>query len=137
MSKVAVMMSAERADGSMSSHFGKAEWIMVAEAESQVPAFVANSALNGRGAAGILASQGCTDVILAEIGDGALGHLQAAQIRAWAAPGPVSGVEALRLFRLGQLPAVPAARAATGHGGGHGCCCASHKDEGAAGCCHG
>ena len=27
MSKIGVMMSAERAEGQMSAHFGKAEWI--------------------------------------------------------------------------------------------------------------
>ena len=39
MGKVAVMMSADRADGTMSSHFGKAEWIMIAGTEGGAPEF--------------------------------------------------------------------------------------------------
>ena len=61
--------------------------------------------LNGKSAVEIVIHQGCTDVILTDIGDGALGHLQAAHIRAWAAPGPVAGDEALRMFGEGQLTA--------------------------------
>ena len=77
-------------DEEMSSHFGKAEWIMVADAESGVHEFVKNVALNGKGAVEIVIRRSCTDVILADIGDGALGHLQAAHIRAWALPNPSS-----------------------------------------------
>jgi predicted Fe-Mo cluster-binding NifX family protein len=136
MGKVGVMMSENRADAQMSSHFGKAEWIMVADTDNSVPTFVKNEALNGKCAAENVISQGCTDVILADIGDGALGHLQAAHIRAWAAPEPVVGDEALRMFREGQLPPVPAARAATRHGEGHGCCCANRAVSEAPSCCH-
>jgi predicted Fe-Mo cluster-binding NifX family protein len=110
--------------GTMSSHFGKAEWIMVADTENPVSTFEKNEGLNGKCAVEIVIRQGCTDVILADIGDGALGHLQAAHIRVWAAPEPVAGDEALRMFREGQLPPVPTARTATRHGEGHGCCCA-------------
>jgi predicted Fe-Mo cluster-binding NifX family protein len=137
MSKIGVMMSADRADAPMSSHFGKAEWIMVADTDNPVPMFVKNEALNGKSAVEIVIRQGCTDVILADIGDGALGHLQAAQIRAWAEPAPVAGDEALRMFRDGQLPRVPAARAATRDGGGHGCCCVNRDGSEAPSCCRG
>jgi predicted Fe-Mo cluster-binding NifX family protein len=92
--------------------------------------------LNGKCAAEIVIRQGCTDVILIDIGDGALGHLQAARIRAWAAGAPVAGDEALRIFAEGQLSAVPAARAAARHGGGHGCCCADRVGSEAPSCCH-
>ena len=135
MSKIGVMISADRADGQMSSHFGKAEWILVADTESTVSEFVKNEALNGKGAVEILIRRGCTDVILTDIGDGALEHLQAAHIRAWAAPGPVAGSEALRMFREGQLPPVPPARAAMEHGAHHGCCCSSRAGSEAAACC--
>jgi vitamin-K-epoxide reductase (warfarin-sensitive) len=84
-----------------------------------------NEVLNGKCASENVIRQGCTDVIVADIGDGALGHLQAAHIRTWAAPEPVTGNEALRMLREGQLPPVPAARAATRHGEAHGCCCAN------------
>lgn len=137
MAKIGVMMSADGADENMSLHFGKAEWIMVADTESGVHKFVKNEALNGKGAVEIVIRQGCTDVILADIGDGALGHLQAAHIRAWAAPEPVVGSEALRMFREGQLPPVPLARAATRQGEHHGRCCSSPTGTEAAVCCRG
>ena len=135
MGKIGVMMSVDRPEGLMSSHFGKAKWFMVADSADAVPAFIRNEGLNGRCAAEIAEQQGCTDVILVDIGDGALGHLQAAQIRAWAAPGLVTGREALRLLAEGQLSPVPAARATERHGGGHGGCCCGHGGHGTAGCC--
>jgi predicted Fe-Mo cluster-binding NifX family protein len=137
MSKIGVMMSGDSADAQMSSHFGKAEWIMIADTDNPVPTFVKNGALNGKSAVEIVIRQGCTDVILTDIGDGALGHLQAAHIRAWAAPRPAAGDEALQMFREGQLPPVPPARAATRQGGGHGCCCAKRDGAETAACCGG
>jgi predicted Fe-Mo cluster-binding NifX family protein len=80
---------------------------------------------------------GCTDVILADIGDGALGHLQAAHIHAWAVPAPVAGNEALRIFGEGQLPPVPPARAAARQGAHHGGCCSRPAGGEAAVCCGG
>lgn len=135
MGKIGVMMSAGRADGQMSSHFGKAEWIMVADKENRLPEFVKNEALNGKGAVEIVIGRGCTDVILADIGDGALGHLQAASIRVWTSPGRVAGDEALRLFREGQLSPVPATRTATRHGAHRGSCCGGHDGPEASSCC--
>ncbi len=125
MGKVAVMMSADRADSTMSAHFGKAEWIMITGAEGGAPEFEANDGLNGKSAANLLVRHGCTDAILVDIGEGALGHLQAAKIHVWAAPGPVTGHEALRMFAAGQLPLVSSTCAPKDHGEGHGCCCAS------------
>jgi predicted Fe-Mo cluster-binding NifX family protein len=37
MAKIGVMMSADCADEEMSSHFGKAEWILVADTEKRMP----------------------------------------------------------------------------------------------------
>lgn len=130
-------MSANRADAQMSSHFGKAEWIMIADTDNPVPTFEKNEVLNGKCASENVIRQGCTDVIVADIGDGALGHLQAAHIRAWAAPEPVTGNEALRMFSEGQLPPVPLARAATRQGEHHGRCCSSPTGTEAAVCCRG
>lgn len=137
MSKIGVMMSESRADAPMSSHFGKAEWMMVAEPGKADLAFVKNEGLNGKSATEIAIRQGCTDVILVDIGDGALGHLQAADIHAWAVHTPIAGGEALRMFREGQLFPVPAAQASTRHGSGHGCCCAGHAGTEASSCCRG
>ncbi len=135
MSKVGVMMTADRADQPMSAHFGKAEWMMVADTENQAVEFVKNDVSNGRGAAEIAVRQGCTDMIVSDIGDGALRHLQTARIRAWAVPRIVAGSEALQMFKEGQLTDVPPARAAEGHGGGHGCCCANRRGSEATTCC--
>jgi predicted Fe-Mo cluster-binding NifX family protein len=133
MSRIAVMMTVDRADGPMSSHFGKAEWIMIAGTETGAPEFERNVGLNGRSAADLLIRHGCTDAILVDIGEGALGHLQAAKIHVWAAPGPVTGDEALRMFAEGRLPSVPEARGTTGGGGG---CCAHHDASATStGCC--
>jgi predicted Fe-Mo cluster-binding NifX family protein len=135
MSKVAVMMSAQSAEGPMSSHFGKAEWIMIADTENASLDFVKNDAMNGRGAAGTVIGEGCTDVLVVDIGGGALGHLQEARIQAWAVGEPVAGAEALRRFKAGQLPAVSATQATEKHGGGQGCCC-GHGGAGSS-CCRG
>jgi len=130
-------MSENRAEGQMSSHFGKAEWIMVIDTDNPVPTFEKNEVLNGRCASENVIRQGCTDVILADIGDGALGHLQAAHIRTWAASESATGNEALRMLREGQLPLVPAVSAAARHGEAHGCCCASRAASEASSHCHG
>jgi predicted Fe-Mo cluster-binding NifX family protein len=134
MSKVGVMMSADSVDEKMSSHFGKAEWIMVADTESPTLEFVKNDALNGKGAVVIAIRKGCSDMILTDIGDGALGHLQTAHIRAWAAPEPVVGSEALRMFREGQLPPVPSVRTTTRQDPHKGCCCSQGTGSEGAGC---
>lgn len=123
MAKVGLMMSVDKADGRMSAHFGKAQWIMIADSENKVPRFVKNEVLNGRGTVDIVVQHGCTDVVLVDIGDGALGHLRAANICVWVAPGPVSGNEALRMFTEGQLAPLSAVSVATERGGHHGRCC--------------
>jgi predicted Fe-Mo cluster-binding NifX family protein len=137
VAKIGVMMSADRADEKMSSHFGKAEWIMVADTDSSAPVFVKNEALNGKGAVEIVVQLGCTDVIVADIGDGALGHLQAAHILAWAVPEAIAGSVALRMFKDGQLSSVPPARAAARQGAHQGSCCSSPAGAETNACCRG
>ena len=132
MSKIGVMMSADRADGLMSSHFGKAGWIMIVDAENPASVFVKNEALNGKGAVEIAIRQGCTDVIFTEIGHGAFVHLQAAGIRGWVAPERITGKEALQMFE--QL-ALQHAEASTKQGQRHVCCCAKREGSEAASCC--
>ncbi len=142
MSKVGVMMSVDEPNGLMSSHFGKAKWFMVADTNGGTPAFIRNEGLNGRCAAEIATREGCTDVILVDIGDGALGHLQRSNIRAWAVPAPVIGTDALRFLAEGKLTPVPPARAPERHGQHGGCCSgqAGHHGGHASGhggcCCH-
>jgi len=130
------MMSADRADEQMSSHFGKAEWIMVADTDSSVLEFVKNEGLNGRSAVEIAIRQGFTDVVFTEIGTGGFGHLQAAGIRGWVAPEHITGQQALKMFEQLQLQ-LQAVNASTKQGGGHGCCCASRTGSETAACCRG
>jgi hypothetical protein len=61
--------------------------------------------------------------------------LQAAHIRAWAAPEPVVGSEALWMFREGQLPPVPPVRTTARPEAHKGCCCSSQAGSETAACC--
>jgi len=120
----------------MSLHFGKAEWVMVVDPASRTAEFAKNEGLNGSSAADLLIRRGCTDLILVDIGDGALARLQAANIRVWAVPSRVTGSEALCLFAEGKIPRVPVTPATASRGQGRGCCCAGHGgSEAATGCC--
>lgn len=134
MSKIGVMMSADNADEQMSSHFGKAEWIMIANTENRDVEFVKNDGMNGKSAAEIMIRQGCTDVIFTEIGNGAFGHLKAANIRGWVAPEHITGMQAYQMFEQLKLRNVDIA---TKQGGGHGCCCSSRADAEVPSCCKG
>lgn len=135
MGKIAVMMTVARPEGAMSSHFGLAKWMMIVDGQKGSPEFVRNEELNGRSVAEIAIGHGCSDVIVVDVGDGALRHLQAAKINAWAAPGVITGREALELFARGDLapvPAVPAETVEKRHGG---CCCGAHAGPKSSGCC--
>jgi predicted Fe-Mo cluster-binding NifX family protein len=136
MGRVAVMMTVDRPDAPMSSHFGKARWVMFADLESGAIEFEGNETQHGCNAVQVVVGHGCTDAIFVDIGDGALEHLQAAHICAWAAPAPISGREALRMFADGQLSPVPAKRSEKSAGRRDGHCCSHHEGSGA-GCCHG
>jgi predicted Fe-Mo cluster-binding NifX family protein len=137
MSRIAVMMSANRPEAPLSGHFGKAPWIMLADEGTGAPEFVQNEQGNGRSASERILQMGCTDVLLREIGDGALARLQAAGVQAWAVLGAISGNEALHFFAERALAPVPAARSeGKGHGG---CCCGSsagHSGSGHSGAGH-
>ena len=135
MGKIAVMMTVARPEGKMSSHFGLAKWMMIADKDSGSHEFMRNEQLNGRSVAEIAIGHGCSDVIVLDIGDGALRHLQTAKITAWAAPGPISGQEALTLFTAGNLSPVPPAAAETGEKRHGGCCCGAHAGPESSGCC--
>ena len=134
MSRVAVMMSENHVKAQMSSHFGKAEWVMAADTESHTLAFLKNEVANGKSVVDLVASQGCTDAIFNGIGNGALAHLKATNVRGWVAPPNISGQQALEMFE--HLRPQPAASASEGHSG-KGCCCAKQAGSEAASCCHG
>ncbi len=120
MSKIAVMMSADRAGSPISAHFGKAEWVMVSDLASPLPEFVRNEMLNGKSALEIAIRNGCTDVIFTEIGNGAYGHLTAAGLHGWVAPRDITGQRAIQMFESSTLQP---ANGATKQGGGLGCHC--------------
>ena len=63
MSRVAVMMSENHVKAPMSSHFGKAEWVMAADTESHTFVFLKNEAANGKSVVDLVAGQGCTDAV--------------------------------------------------------------------------
>jgi len=133
MSNVAVMLSGNCVSAPMSSHFGKAEWIMTADTESHTMVFLENEPANGKSVVELIVGQNCTDAIFTEIGDGALRHLQSANIHGWMAPANITGRQALEMFE--HLRLHPAASAADGHGG-HECCCAKKAGSEASPCCH-
>jgi predicted Fe-Mo cluster-binding NifX family protein len=132
MSKVAVMMLENNVKAQMSAHFGKAEWVMVADTECHAIDFLKNEAANGRSVVEMVSSHNCTDAIFSEIGNGALGHLKAEGIRGWVAPSNISGQQALEMFEHLQLRA---ADTASGRPAGHGCCCAKQAGSEATSCC--
>jgi predicted Fe-Mo cluster-binding NifX family protein len=134
MSKVGVMMSEDRADGTMSSHFGKAEWVMIADTENSIQEFEKNDSQTCTSAVEIALRHGCKNLIFTEIGHGAIGHLTAAGIRGWVAPKLITGEQALQMFTQSQLQAV---NEITEHGAGHGCCCANTDHAEAPSCCRG
>lgn len=134
--KIAVMMTASKPDALMSSHFGKAPWLMVADQKSEAFEFVQNEAKRGCGAASTIVQHGCTDVIVVDIGDGALNHLHAAHIRAWATPAAVSGRQALLMFADGQLAQLSVARSDP-RPPSHTQASCSHGAGSSSGCCHG
>jgi predicted Fe-Mo cluster-binding NifX family protein len=117
----------------MSSHFGKAEWVMVADTERHTLVFLENDAANGKSVVELIASQNCTDAIFAEIGYGALGHLQSANIHGWIAPPAVTGRQTLEMFEHLRLKP---ATSASEENRNHVCCCAKKTGSETASCCH-
>ncbi len=132
MSKVAVMMSENSLEGQMSSHFGKAEWVLVANTDSDAHVFFKNDGAQGKSVVELVASQECTDAIFSEIGNGALGHLKAANIGGWVAPRHITGLQALKMYQNQQLPPATATDAHAGKG----CCRTSRTGSEAHSCCH-
>lgn len=120
MSTIAFMTLLKRKESSLSPHFGKAKWVMVTDRDGADPIFIQNTGLNGRAVVDILAAQGCTDVVFAGIGAGALLHLQAANIRGWIGGSQVPVPDLLEKFRQGKLPpALASTEGQAGRGCGH------------------
>jgi predicted Fe-Mo cluster-binding NifX family protein len=127
MGKIGCTVLINRDDSPLSSHFGKAKWVMIADPETGAAEFEQNHGLNGRAVVEILARHGCSDAIFAEIGPGALSHLQQAQIKPWFGPQDLAAPAVIDRLKRGQL--TPAHEPSTGHGqhhagssDTHGCC---------------
>jgi predicted Fe-Mo cluster-binding NifX family protein len=131
MSKVAVMMSANRADAQLSAHFGKAEWLMIADTEARVFGFQQNEGANGKSVVEMLTGLDCTDVIFTEIGEGARQQLQARQIRGWIAPPQINAQQALQMLEHRRLRL---AISSTDHGGSCGCASEAEPKKCCGGC---
>jgi predicted Fe-Mo cluster-binding NifX family protein len=135
MSKVGIMMDTDRSDGRLSAHFGKAEWMMMADPASKTLEFVRNEG-GGHGAVETAIRLGCAHLVFTNIGEGALKHLGTNHICGWIAPATTTGLEALRLFSESQLRPATAADAhppthSCCHGGAHSGagCCSGHGPE--------
>ena len=132
MSKIALLTSLDREDSILSDHFGKAKWIMIRDTEQGTSRFVQNEGLNGKSVVQHLIGEGCSAVLLREIGMGAFGHLKEANIRAWLAPQHVAVSDVLRMYGEGSLTEIVVS---TEHAGSCGCtqrtqekqCCGSCK----------
>lgn len=132
MSKVGIMMDTDRSDGRLSAHFGKAEWMMLADPEEKSLEFVRNEGGGGHGAVETAIRHGCGHLVFTHIGEGALRLLGSANIHGWMAPARTTGLEALRLFAESQLRPATAADA---HPPTHSCCHGGAHSG--AGCCSG
>ena len=140
MSKIACTVLLNRETSPLSPHFGKAKWVMISDPETGATEFEQNHGLNGRAIVDILVRHQCSDAIFAEIGPGALSHLQQARINAWFAPQNVPAPEVIQRLRRGEL--TRALAPSPGHGGHHGaspephgCCGSSPHGEGRTTCC--
>jgi predicted Fe-Mo cluster-binding NifX family protein len=136
MSKVGIMMDADRPDGLLSAHFGKAGWMMMADPAEKTLEFVKNEGSGGCGAVETAIRNGCANLVFTHIGEGALRHLGAANIRGWMAPARTTGLEALQMFSASQLRPATAEDAhppthSCCHGGAHSGagCCSGHGPE--------
>jgi len=136
MGKIAVMMSVDRPDAPLSDHFGKAEWIMITDAQGATPKFVKNEERNGRSVTGLLLNRKCTDVILHGIGEGPLRYLQAANIHVWFAPSSITSSKAVKLFAERKLPRV-SENANCNHDHDSGCYCSGQGTAKMSSCCRG
>lgn len=130
--KIAVLTLLNRKDSVLSPHFGKAKWIEICEPETGSTRFLEKTGLNGRSVVEQLVREECTDVIVGEIGEGALGHLEGANIRAWLGAAGVPASRLIEMLSAGELQRISGATHA-----GEGCCCHASAGErhSGGGCC--
>jgi predicted Fe-Mo cluster-binding NifX family protein len=123
--RLGLPLAAERLDGPLSAHFGKAPWLAVVEAGAP-PRFLRNEGQSGGWVAGALAEAGVTDVVADHLGGGAHAHLAEAGLRVWQGDATSPAEELIRRCLAGQLaPLAPPSPDHAGHGHG-GCGCGGH-----------
>lgn len=110
---IGLTVSRNDLDARSAMHFGKAKWLLIYQ-NDETYQFVRNRWLVGRAVVYQFVQAGCTDVVFANIGWGALRNLRAAGIRAWFAARDVPAREVVRLLRRGELAEAVQAE-------GHGC----------------
>ena len=131
MSRIALMTLLNREDSALSPHFGKAKWILIRDTEQGTSHFVQNRGLNGKSVVEQLLREGCSDVITSEIGQGAIGNLQRANIRGWLGPADVPAPRIVEMLTGGSLQPAHATEAHENHSGCHG----AHGEKHAGGGC--
>ncbi len=117
MGKIGCTVLLNQETSPLSPHFGKAKWVMVFDPQTGKSEFEQNHGLNGRAVVDILVRHQCSDVIFAEIGPGALNHLQQFGIKSWFGPQEVPAPELIQKFKSGSLRL--ATEPSPGHGGHH------------------
>jgi predicted Fe-Mo cluster-binding NifX family protein len=122
--RLGLTLSHDRLDAPLSEHFGKARWLAVVEPDGQAR-FLRNEGLSGGWVARAFAEAGVTDVVVAHLGGGAFGHLEAAGIRVWQGDAAAAASDLAARLAAGALPRLaappPHDHGAGGHGGGCGC----------------
>lgn len=108
MMRVGMTVLREDPESSLAPHFAKAKWLLV-RGDGE-PVLRRNELLRAREVVEVFEAAGCSDVICAALGPGALQHLEEAGIRAWYGP---EGVPAGKL--VGRLERGELARALEAH----------------------
>jgi len=82
MSKIGITVAQNSLNAPLALHFGKTKWILIYESAESFE-FIRNEKLVGRNVVDLYQEAGCSDVIVNNIGSGAMRNLKAAGIQAW------------------------------------------------------
>jgi predicted Fe-Mo cluster-binding NifX family protein len=102
MPTFAMMTSRDSLDAPLARTFGKAKWLLLWE-ERGGAVFRRNETLSGGSVAGAIAASGCSEVIVAHLGEKACAHMTALGIRPWKGPADVPVREVIQMHLRGEL----------------------------------